>query len=74
MITYRVEIDDFNGVTRWYKWGTDDLHRENGPAVEYVDGRREWWVNGRYKDGLAIEYPDGYKCWYLNNERILDAK
>ena len=24
----------------------DELHREDGPAVEYVDGTLEWWLNG----------------------------
>lgn len=28
---------------RYYNWY--DLHRENGPAVEYFDGRKEWWYN-----------------------------
>ena len=34
-------------------WGLDGkLHREDGPAVELVDGTKEWWKNGvRY-------YPD----------------
>lgn len=30
------------------RWRNADgeLHREDGPAVEYADGGREWWVNG----------------------------
>ncbi len=23
------------------------LHREDGPAVEYVNGKQEWWHNGK---------------------------
>jgi len=23
------------------------LHRDDGPAIEYPDGRKEWWVNGQ---------------------------
>jgi len=23
------------------------LHRENGPAVEYADGKVAWWIYGR---------------------------
>jgi uncharacterized protein YxjI len=24
------------------------LHREDGPAVEMVDGSKAWWLNGEY--------------------------
>jgi hypothetical protein len=44
-------------------------HREDGPAVEYADGDKEWWLNGKRhrEDGAAIEYANGDKTWYLNN-------
>jgi hypothetical protein len=44
-------------------------HREDGPALEYADGDKEWWLNGRRhrEDGAAIEYANGDKTWYLNN-------
>ena len=47
------------------------LHREDGPAVEYYDGAKEWCLNGKFHrtDGPAIENNDGYKDWYLNGER-----
>jgi len=40
------EIQEYPHVRYWYLNGK--LHREDGPAVEYADGRREWWVNGKY--------------------------
>lgn len=33
--------------------GRGRLHRIAGPAIEYSDGRKEWWVLGCY---LAREY------------------
>jgi hypothetical protein len=41
-------------------------HREDSPAIEREDGRREWWVNGRKhrEDGPAIEEPEGLKSWW----------
>ena len=24
------------------------LHREDGPAVEWVDGSKEWYINGKF--------------------------
>jgi hypothetical protein len=48
------------------------LHREDGPAVEYDDGHKEWWLNGRRhrEDGPAIEYAAGYWDWWVNGERL----
>ena len=47
------------------------LHREDGPAVEWWDGSKEWYLNGKLhrEDGPAVEWWDGYKAWYLNGER-----
>jgi hypothetical protein len=47
------------------------LHRTDGPAIEYEDGSKEWWVDGKRhrEDGPACEYDDGTKQWYLNDKR-----
>lgn len=37
-------ITDANGVQFWYKDGS--LHNEEGPAVIYPDGTKEYWLNG----------------------------
>ena len=44
------------------------LHRLDGPALEFDNGSREWWVGGKRHrgDGPAIEWGDGHKEWYLN--------
>ena len=43
------------------------LHREDGPAVEYNNGKKEWWINGKLHrtDGPAREYIDK-KFWFKN--------
>ena len=48
-------------------------HRENGAAIEYHDGDKEWYFNGKRhrEDGPAIEKSDGTKIWFLNGEEIL---
>ena len=45
-------------------------HREDGPAVEYADGDKEWWINGKRhrEDGPANEYADGSKSWFINGK------
>ncbi len=47
------------------------LHREDGPAVEWADGTKEWWVNGlRHRtDGPACEWANGTKEWWVNGLR-----
>ena len=46
------------------------LHRENGPACEYTDGDREWYVDGKPHrvDGPAIEHSNGTKSWWVDGE------
>ena len=52
------------------------LHREDGPAIEYADGYKEWYINGKLhrEDGPAVEDPDGYKAWYINGERLTEEE
>ena len=46
------------------------LHREDGPAFEWANGNKEWWLNNRRhrEDGPAIEKVNGTKAWFLNNQ------
>jgi len=50
----------------WYRHGI--LHREDGPAIEYTDGKKSWWINGKLhrEDGPAVEWGDGKIEWLLN--------
>jgi len=55
-------------ATCHYNYGK--LHREDGPAVEYADGSKEWWWAGELhrEDGPAVEYADDRKEWYWAGE------
>ena len=66
MKTYKVVVDD-NGDISWFN-ESNQLHREEGPAVEYSDGEKRWYRNDKLhrEDGPAVEMPDGTKEWYLN--------
>jgi hypothetical protein len=44
MIEYVVKVYD-NGDVMWCLNGK--LHREDGPAIEYPDGRKSWYLNGK---------------------------
>ena len=50
-----------------YKNEKGQYHREDGPAVEYTDGTKEWYIKGMLHrtDGPAIEWADGTKKWYI---------
>jgi hypothetical protein len=64
-ITYTVTV--YHDRTEW-KNAAGQLHREDGPAIEYADGDKEWWINGEChrEDGPAVECADGTKLWYLS--------
>jgi hypothetical protein len=56
--------------TKIWKNKNGELHRTDGPAVEYAGGGKFWFQNGMKHriDGPAIEYRDGTKYWYKNGE------
>ena len=58
-----------DGTKKWFL--NDQLHRKDGPAVEWSSGTKSWYLNGKLhrEDGPAIEWADGSKSWYLNGKR-----
>jgi len=66
-----IHIDKY-GNTRYYADKAMEIfHRLDGPAIEYSDSSKSWYVNGKLHrlDGPAIEYSKGYKAWYVNDTR-----
>ena len=63
-----------DGTKRYYN-ENNQLHRENGPAIEYANGGKEWYINNqRYREeGSAIEYADGDKYWYINGIKTTEC-
>lgn len=49
----------------YYTLPNGQHHREDGPAVEYTHGQKEWWINGRHHrvDGPAIITDNGDQYW-----------
>jgi hypothetical protein len=45
-------------------------HRDDGPAIEWSDGSREWYVNGKNHrlDGPAVEWSDGGREWWVDGK------
>jgi len=47
------------------------LHREDGPAIERLNGTKEWFVHGRrHREGNlpAIEYHNGDESYFVNGK------
>jgi len=71
--TYEVKVYD-NGDKSWYL--NDELHREDGPAIEWANGDKSWYLNDERhrEDGPAIEWVDGSKYWFLNGTEYTEAQ
>jgi hypothetical protein len=65
-----IKIDE-EGNKRHYKDKAMTVcHRLDGPAVEYADEYKAWYVDGKCHrlDGPAMEYADGYKAWFVDGK------
>ena len=64
MIEYTVKVYD-SGTREWYLEG--QLHREDGPAIEWASGERSWLLNGELhrENGPAVERSNGDVQWWL---------
>ena len=60
-------VIDVGGNKKWFN-EKDQLHRTDGPASEWADGSKAWYLNGALHrtDGPAYESAKGSKEWYLN--------
>jgi hypothetical protein len=58
---------NMRGDKFWFN-SQGQVHRDNGPAIEFAHGGCSWMINGlaHREDGPAIEYATGEKYWYIN--------
>jgi hypothetical protein len=59
-----------NGYRVWRN-EAGEFHREDGPAVEYENGDKEWYLSGikHREDGPAVEWANGTKQWWVYGKR-----
>ena len=71
-LKYRVEVDH-RGTRRYFN-SNNQLHRENGPAIEYADGSQCWCRDNALhrEDGPAVMFVSGRMCWYLYGEELTE--
>jgi hypothetical protein len=67
MKEYKVKVTEKH--TKWYNL-EGQLHREDGPAIERVDGYKAYYINGKLhrEDGPAVEWENGDKSYYINGK------
>jgi hypothetical protein len=53
-----------------------ELHREDGPAIEWADGDKWWWADGKRHrlDGPAIEYGNNNKSWWVDDKHLTEEQ
>jgi hypothetical protein len=58
--------------TKTWRNQEGQLYRTDGPAVEYADGTKRWYLNDQLHrtDGPAVEYADGRKMWWVNGRLL----
>ena len=65
-----IEIDKYGNKFYYKDRAMEIFHRSDGPAVEYANGSKYWYLDGKCHrlDGPAVECADGDKYWYLNDK------
>ena len=69
-MTKSVYYIDVSGTKVW-RLPNSMRHREDGPALEFPDGSKAWYLYGELHriDGPAVELSDGTKEWFKNDKR-----
>jgi hypothetical protein len=70
----KMSIDEY-GRRNW-KLPNGKTHREDGPALEWYDGDKSWYLNGERhrEDSPAVEWNDGRKEWWVNDIKYTEQE
>lgn len=73
LFSERPEPTTLRDGTREWHLPNGQLHRDDGPAIEYADGSKAWYRNDELhrEDGPAIEYSDGTGEWFWHNTHVM---
>jgi len=68
MENYASKETKANGSICYYN-NKGQRHRLDGPAIDWVNGDKAWYINGKLHrlGGPAIEYASGHKSWVINS-------
>ena len=73
-LKYHIEVDVFG--TRKYHNSAGQLHRTDGPAIEYPNGAKFWVQNGMLHrtNGPAVVYTNNELQWWIHGEHMSEAR
>ena len=62
--------------TCWYKVEIREWHREDGPAIEWDDGDKEWYQHGMLHrdDGPAMVWASGDVAYYIRDKLVTEEE
>ena len=65
-----IHINEYGTKRHYSDRNMEILHREDGPAVEYTNGHKSWYIDDKLhrEDGPAVEYTNGRKAWFINGK------
>jgi hypothetical protein len=68
MSDIKIVVDE-DGNKKYYLG--NDLHREDGPALEFANGTKHWFKDDKLHrdDGPAIEFANGDRHWYKEGKK-----
>ena len=69
MTTYIVTVET-DGIYRWYN-ESNQLHRTDGPAVEYDAGTKSWYIEG--KEMTEAEFLKRTKAKALCEDKVVEV-
>ena len=74
MLTLNVTVDEWGD--RIYRNSNGQKHRQHGPAVEWANGHKSWFLNGELHrtTGPAVERSNGDKEWFLDGEQLTERE
>ena len=57
---------------KYWKNSHNEYHREDGPAIENIDGSKFWMINGQLhrEDGPAVIWSSGKPEYWLNDKKL----
>ena len=69
-----MEVNEYGDKVWRNKEG--DLHRTDGPAIEYPNSSKVWYQAGKLhrEEGAAVEYVNGYKEYWYGGERYFEIE
>ena len=73
MKEYKVTV--YDDCTVW-KNLNGELHRENGPAIEYINGDKYYYKNNKPHrlGGPAVEYSNGAKQYFIEGKKYSEEQ